>query len=88
MKTSPNLNPAQFASFCEKQFDLNSKIGYHYESMSICILDCVFSLRAKYESMTVPVVERYTTHFLHQRKTAGVLEAVKYTLIWRKLCVP
>ena len=71
MKTSLNLNPAQFASFCEKQFDLNSKIGYHYESMSICILDCVFSLRAKYESMTVPVVERYAKAYMENNRHAG-----------------
>jgi hypothetical protein len=65
------LNPAQFADFCEKNFDLNSKLGYHYESMSICILDCVYSLRAKYQSITVPVVERYAKAYMGSNRHAG-----------------
>lgn len=71
MKPNTMLNPAQFADFCEKNFDLNSKLGYHYESMSICILDCVYSLRAKYESMTVPVVERYAKVHMGRNRHAG-----------------
>ena len=72
MKASVTLNPAQFADFCEKKFNLNSKLGYHYESMSICILDCVYSLRAKYDSMTVPVVDRYAEVYMgNDRHTGG-----------------
>ena len=71
MKASTALNAAQFADFCERDFDLNSKLGYHYESMSVCILDCVYSLRAKYESMTVPVVERYAKAYMGSNRHIG-----------------
>ena len=71
MKASVTLNPAQFADFCEKKFNLNSKLGYHYESMSVCILDCVYSLRAKYDSMTVPVVDRYAKVYMRNDRHTG-----------------
>ncbi len=65
------LKPAQFADFSEKNFDLHSIIGYHYESMSVCILDCVYSLRARYDSMTIPVVERYAEAYMENDRHAG-----------------
>lgn len=68
---SAELKPVQFAEFCEKNFNLHSIIGYHYESMSVCILDCVYSLRARYDSVTVPVVERYAKVFMGNDRHAG-----------------
>ena len=35
-----------------------------YQSLSVCLLDCVFSLRARYYSTTVPVVERYAAKYM------------------------
>ncbi|MDY3904739.1 MAG: hypothetical protein SO007_06090 [Candidatus Enteromonas sp.] len=40
------------------------KISY-YRSLPICILDDIFSLRAKYETNTLPTVKRYANHFLN-----------------------
>lgn len=42
----------------------NKEITYEYRSLPICIIDCVFSLRAKYESTTLPVVRRYAKCYL------------------------
>ena len=49
----------QFADCCEKHFNLEHQVIYPYKSLPICIIDCVYSLRAKYETVTLPVVQRY-----------------------------
>lgn len=54
----------QFANFCESRFDLSKQNDYGYQSLSACILDCVYSLRAKYYAVTVPIVERYATAYM------------------------
>ncbi len=54
-----------FAIFCEKEFELNDNVTYDYKSLSLCIIDCVYSLRAKYDSVTVSVVKRYADYFLN-----------------------
>lgn len=62
----------QFASFCEKNLDLKLTNYYNYESLSACILDCVYSLRAVYLTTTVPVVERYAKAYMNgNRQAAG-----------------
>lgn len=57
-----------FVAFCKREFDLEDQISYDYHSLSLCIIDCVYSLRAQYYSTTVPVVERYTAHYLGNDK--------------------
>ena len=45
-------------------YDLNSQFAYHYKSLSVCIIDCVYSLRANYKT-TVKVVERYAEKYMN-----------------------
>lgn len=55
-----------FVDYCVKNFDLNNeRYSQYYQSLSVCILDCVYSLRAKYFKVTVPVVERYAAKFMN-----------------------
>lgn len=54
-----------FAEFCRKELDLDHKVTYGYQSLSACILDCVYSLRARYDSVTIPVVERYAAVYMN-----------------------
>ena len=62
----------QFADFCEKNLDLKLTVNYNYESLSACILDCVYSLRAVYITTTIPVVDRYAKAFMNgNRNIAG-----------------
>jgi len=47
----------EFVNFCRNNLDLNSAHYAHpYKSLSVCILDCVYSLQARYFSTTVPPV--------------------------------
>ena len=55
----------QFAAYCEAAFDLTTQSEYGYQSLSVCILDCVYSLRARYYEVTVPVVERYARWYMN-----------------------
>ena len=55
----------QFAKYCESTFDLSTQSDYGYQSLSVCLLDCVYSLRAKYYGVTVPLVQRYANMFMN-----------------------
>lgn len=55
----------QFAKYCESNFDLSTQSDYGYQSLSICLLDCVYSLRARYYDVTVPIVQRYANMFMN-----------------------
>lgn len=58
-----------FVAYCKKTFDLSfSQNSTGYKSMSICIIDCVYSLRAKYDSVTVPVIDRYVKKYMQDDK--------------------
>ena len=61
----------QFAEYCEDHFDLEHQVNYHYQSLPICILDCVYSLRAKYETITLPIVQRYADAYMAGDKYAA-----------------
>ena len=62
----------QFAKYCESHFDLTTQSEYGYQSLSVCILDCVYSLRAKYYAVTIPIVERYAaTYMCGNSKASG-----------------
>ena len=54
----------QFAKYCDANFDLTTQSEYGYQSLSVCILDCVYSLRAKYYAVTIPIVERYANAYM------------------------
>ena len=55
----------QFAKYCESTFDLSTQSDYGYQSLSVCLLDCVYSLRARYYDVTVPLVQRYANIFMN-----------------------
>lgn len=62
--TDIQTSAARLAAYCEKNLNLHAALGYHYESLSTCILDCVYSLRAHYPT-TVHVVDRYAEAYMH-----------------------
>lgn len=49
---------SQFARFCEERFDLHTIAKHTFQSLPICIIECIYSLRANYTS-TTNVVQRY-----------------------------
>ncbi|MFA7612541.1 MAG: hypothetical protein WCY45_04565 [Acholeplasmataceae bacterium] len=55
----------QFAAYAENNLDLNNlPIHEHFKSLSICIINCIYSLRANYRTTTWPIVKRYADKFL------------------------
>ena len=58
-----NKHADQFAAYCRQVLDFDKQISYEYRSLSLCILDCVYSLRAQY-STTKNVVKRYAEQYL------------------------
>lgn len=64
----------QFVEYCKGRYnnDLNiaDERSYCYRSLPVCIVDCVYSLRARYKSVTVPIVERFADYFLDGDKTS------------------
>lgn len=42
-----------------------------YRSLSVCLIESVYSLRAKYYSVVLPIVERYADKYLHGDKYAS-----------------
>ncbi len=42
-----------------------------YQSLPICVLDCVYSLRTKYFAVTVPVLQRYADTYMGGNLYAG-----------------
>ena len=55
----------QFSQYCESTFDLTSQSEYGYQSLSVCLLDCVYSLRARYYDVTIPIVQRYAAKYMN-----------------------
>lgn len=56
-----------FSQYCKENFgtEINGfRTSERYKSLPICILDCVYSLRAKYYTITVPVLERYADRYM------------------------
>lgn len=60
----------KLAAYCEDHFDLSLQHTQHYRSLSICIIDCVYSLRAKYEKVTLPIVQRYADAYMNGNRYA------------------
>ena len=61
----------KFAKYCEQHFDLEKPDTFYlYRSLPICLVDCVYSLRTKYSSVTLPLVQRYADAYLGGDKTA------------------
>lgn len=62
----------KIVEFCRNTLDLNSVEYFEtYHSLNVCIIDCVYSLRAKYFQITVPIVNRYAENFMSGNKLAS-----------------
>ena len=57
----------EFVEYCERELDFSKGSVYGYKSLSVCIIDCVFSLRANYKG-TIQVVDRYAEYFMAGNK--------------------
>ena len=55
----------KFVEYCRMNLDLTESETYNYRSLPICIIDCVYSLRAKYYSVTVPITKRYAAAYMN-----------------------
>lgn len=64
----------KFVEYCRNNYGgelgVADERSYCYKSLPICIIDCIYSLRARYNSVTVPIVERYADAFLSGDKTS------------------
>ena len=58
----------QFVEYCLSKFDLNESEVYRYKSLSVCVIDCIYSLRTQYYSVTIPVVDRYAACYMDNDK--------------------
>lgn len=54
----------QFAAFCKQNIEIK-RSAPEYKSLPICIIDCVYSLRTKYNKVTVPIVKKYAAQYLN-----------------------
>ena len=62
----------RFTEYCEHSFLLEESKGFQYRSLSVCLIDCVYSLRARYHSVTLPIVDRYAAIYMGgDRNAAG-----------------
>jgi hypothetical protein len=55
----------KFATFAEQNLDLNN-LPYiePFKSLSMIVVNCIYSLRANYRTITMPVIQRYADKFL------------------------
>lgn len=60
----------QLASFCCQHYTLTDSNTYNYHSLSVCLIDCVYSLRAQYHTITLPVVDRYAERYMNGNRHA------------------
>lgn len=61
---------SQFIEYCKQNLDLEESESYNYHSLSICIIDCIYSLRVRYESVTTEIVKRYADCYMNGDKNA------------------
>ena len=68
---SINLSAQVFADYCYGNFDLqegasaNYKFLPDYQSLPVCLIDCIYSLRASYNSVTKKIVKRYADEYMN-----------------------
>ena len=46
----------QFVDYCRETLILTESESYNYHSLPVCIVACVYSLRAKYYNVTIPML--------------------------------
>ena len=63
-----------FSQYCSENFGTELKSvrkSERYQSLPICVLDCVYSLRTKYFAVTVPVLQCMPIHIWEVICTLG-----------------
>lgn len=60
----------RFANHCAAAFDLTEQAEYQYQSLSACIIDCIYSLRAQYYAVAIPIVDRYAALYMNGNRNA------------------
>ncbi len=69
-------NSRKLADWCLNNLNLDAEhYAEPYKSLGPCILDCIYSLQAKYFSVVVPLMERYGERYMN-----GDVHAEGYTL--------
>lgn len=60
-----NKHTTAFVEYCKENLNLDEQVNsYNYNSLAVCVIDCVYSLRAQYESTTKKVVARYADKYM------------------------
>ena len=54
----------QFANYCKHNLVLRESAITNYQSLPVCLIDCIYSLRTKYYSVPVPIVNRYADRYM------------------------
>lgn len=54
----------KFVDYCKREIDFNNNNFPNYGSLSVCIIDCIYSLRANYKSVT-ELVQNYANKYLN-----------------------
>ncbi len=58
-------NGKQLLDYIQKTIGIKkSSMPNYYHSLPVCILDDIYSLQSKYETITFPTVKRFADHFL------------------------
>lgn len=71
-----NSDSIKLANYCQANLDLNAPhYAEPYLTLGPCILDCIYSLRAKFISVVIPLVNRYGDAYMN-----GNVHATGYTL--------
>ena len=65
----------RFTNYCKRNLVLQESAITNYQSLPVCLIDCIYSLRTKYYSVTVPIVNRYADRYMD-----GNVESTKDTI--------
>ena len=60
----------KFVDYCKREIDFNNNNFPNYGSLSVCIIDCIYSLRSNYNK-TIETVENYKQYMEDKTKGAG-----------------
>ena len=61
----------QFVDYCKSHFVLSAPVDYKYQSLSVCLIDCIYSLRTNYNAVTIPIIDRYAQKYMNGCKNYG-----------------
>ena len=61
-------NVKKFVDYCESELDLTRKETYYYKSLSVCLIDSIYSLMSQY-TVCEKIVARYVDKFMNGDKS-------------------